>query len=37
MTGVSLPEWTRWLVEKEDSIDASWKGANSVLPPQRLT
>jgi hypothetical protein len=29
MTGVSLPEWTRCLVEKEDSIDASWKGASS--------
>jgi hypothetical protein len=37
MIGVSLPALTRCLVEKEDSIDASWKGANSVLPPQRLT
>ena len=37
MTGVSLPVLTRGLVEKEDSIDASWKGASSVLPPQRLT
>ena len=26
MTGVSLPELTRCLVEKEDSIDESWKG-----------
>jgi hypothetical protein len=37
MTGVSLSEWMRCLVEKEGIIDASWKGANSFLPPQRLT
>ena len=37
MTGVSLPEWTRWLVEKADIIDESWQGASSFLPPQRLT
>ena len=37
MTGVSLPEWMRCLVEKEDIRDASWKGANSLLPRQRLT
>jgi hypothetical protein len=37
MTGVSLPEWMRCLVEKEESIDASWKGANSLLPRQWLT
>jgi hypothetical protein len=37
MTGVSLPEVTRGRVEKEESIDESWKGANSFLPPQRLT
>jgi hypothetical protein len=29
ITGVSLPEWTRGLVEKEESIDASWKGESS--------
>jgi len=34
---VSLLEVTRCLVEKEDSIDASWKGERSFLPPQRLT
>ena len=37
MTGVSLSELTRCLVEKEDIIDASWKGESSFLPPQRLT
>jgi hypothetical protein len=37
MAGVSLPEWTRCLVEKEDSIDEAWQGASSFLPPQRLT
>ena len=34
---VSLLEVTRCLVEKEDSIDASWKGERSFLPRQRLT
>ena len=34
---VSLLEVTRCLVEKEESIDASWKGERSFLPPQRLT
>jgi len=37
MTGVSLPELRCCLVEKEDSIDASWNGESSILPPQRLT
>ena len=37
MTGVSLPEWTRCLVEKEESIDELWHGKSSFLPPQRLT
>ena len=31
MTGVSLPEWTRWLVEKEESIDELWHG-KKLLP-----
>ena len=37
MTGVSLPELTRCLVEKEDIIDELWNGESSLLPPQRLT
>jgi hypothetical protein len=37
MAGVSLPELTRCLVEKEDIIDESWHEESSLLPPQRLT
>jgi hypothetical protein len=37
MTGVSLPELTCCLVEKEDIIDESWNEESSLLPHQRLT
>jgi hypothetical protein len=37
MAGVSLPELTGCLVEKEGIIDESWNGERSLLPPQRLT